>query len=299
MEMLKLFFVSALTLLVPFVMAEVPALPKDGCPAYPGAPGQNGLPGRDGRDGKDGREGVPGPKGEKGDPGIAVPGPPGKAGPVGPEGLKGQKGELGLPGEKGSQGMAGPAGPSGPGGLKGQKGEPAPAGEKGSQGMAGPAGPSGPGGLKGQKGEPAPAGREPVDVKTGLFKLETATRFPKFRRVGNKYYMTEILMGDYDKGVKHCRDFGGTLALPRSSAENQGLANVISAWGHRYAVLGANDRQINGRFQDTQGDRVTFTNWGSGQPDNYYDPEECILLSKYGTWDDVACSSVYLIICEI
>ncbi|KAG7461128.1 hypothetical protein MATL_G00206740 [Megalops atlanticus] len=220
----------------------------------------------------------------------------------------------GCPGVPGAPGQNGFPGRDGRDGRDGKEGSAGPKGEKGDAGVAvpgppGKAGPVGPEGLKGQKGEPGPAGTpssslisqlqyELQALKTRLSKLETATSFRDFKRVGNKYYMSERVTADFDQGVALCRDFGTTLALPRNSAENQALAKIIALSDSKYAFLGATDRKTDGQFLDLEEKPVTFTSWGTGEPNNYGGSEECIVQSTSTNWIDVKCSAKYLIVCE-
>ncbi|XP_036406302.1 mannose-binding protein C-like isoform X2 [Megalops cyprinoides] len=218
----------------------------------------------------------------------------------------------GYPGAPGQNGFPGRDGRDG---RDGKEGVPGPKGEKGDAGVAvtgppGKAGPAGPEGLKGQKGEPGPAEtpssslitqlqNELKALKTRLSKLETATSFRDFKRVGNKYYMSERVTADFDQGVTLCRDFGATLALPRNTAENQALAKFIALTDSKYAFLGATDRETDGQFLDLEETPVKFTSWGTGEPNNYGGSEECIVQSTSTNWIDVKCSAKHLIVCEI
>ncbi|KAJ8366620.1 hypothetical protein AAFF_G00348370 [Aldrovandia affinis] len=283
-------------------------------PGVPGTPGNNGLPGRDGRDG------APGPKGDKGEP-AGAQGPPGETGPQGPMGPAGLKGEQGEPGQTGE---TGPQGPMGPPSLKGEQGEPGQPGETGPQGPmgppslkgeqgepgqpgeTGPQGPMGPVGLKGEQGEPGQTGNPSPDLmpevellRAHLSKLEKAARFSFFRKIGDKYYVTDKREATFNEGLRICTSVGGTIPLPRGEAENYALAMVLIASGSTDAFIGATDRRAEGNWVDLSNQPVTFFKWGPSEPNNTDGHEDCIEGIDNEKWNDVPCDSTQVIICEI
>ncbi|XP_028852888.1 mannose-binding protein C-like [Denticeps clupeoides] len=255
--------------------ADTQAPPTHTCPAPAGVPGNNGLPGRDGRDGQEGRTGAPGPKGEKGDPGLEVQGPPGKIGPVGPVGPAGAKGLKGDPG---------------PPGMKGQ-GYPGPVGATGSPGQPGP---------RGEKGSPGDQNKSELQsLSLRLTQLEQAAAFRTFIKVGKKYYASNNQVKTFDLGLKLCRDSGVKLVLPKNPEENQALANMVESMAHPAALISATDKSTEGTFVDSDRKPLTFTNWKSGEPNNYKGTEDCTVMDPTGLWNDIPCESEFLVICEI
>ncbi|XP_066564982.1 mannose-binding protein [Amia ocellicauda] len=249
-----------------------------GYPGIPGSPGNIGAPGRDGRDAKDGRDGGPGQKGEKGEKGERVQGPPGKAGPNGLLGPKGEKGERGFQGERGVQGPPGNAGPIGRLGPKGDKGEQ---------------------GLQGAAFDPNLIAKLQSQVQTlqnSLSRLEKASQFLHWKRVGNKYLVSNKELGNFDKGLKICGDAGARIATPRNKVENDVLSKFLAE--SQTAYIGANDRKSEGRFVDLEEKPLGFTNWKNGEPNNYKNKEDCSTVDHNGQWNDVPCESNCMIICE-
>ena len=43
---------------------------------------------------------------------------------------------------------------------------------------------------------------------------------------------------------------------------------------------------------------VIWTNWKSGEPNNYEDKEDCVGIDARGRWNDMKCESIYPFICE-
>ncbi|KAJ8367108.1 hypothetical protein AAFF_G00331120, partial [Aldrovandia affinis] len=212
----------------------------------------------------------------------------------------------GVPGTPGYNGLPGRDGRDGAPGPKGDRGEPAEA--QGPPGETGPQGPMGPAGPKGERGEPGQAGdlsNSSPDLKlevqllrANLSKLEKAVGFHLFRKIGDKYYVSDKWALSFDEGLKICADVGGTLPLPRGEAENQALAKVLIASGSPHAFIGATDRSSDKNWVDLSHRPLTFFKWLSGQPSHTAN-EDCIINNANGLWHDATCFSALLIICEI
>ncbi|XP_065133227.1 mannose-binding protein A-like isoform X2 [Paramisgurnus dabryanus] len=242
-----------------------------------------------------------GPKGEKGD---RVQGPPGNAGPPGPQGSKGDSGlsanvdmiPTGPKGDKGDQGFSGIPGPTGRPGFPGPKGDP---GFPGSPGMPGFPG------MKGQQGSPGgdvtSLQSQIHDLTAKFAMMEKAASFGTFRKVGQKYFVYDGILKTFDEGIQICKEVGGTIALARNAVENQALLKVVTASGlSEKPFIGVTDRDKEGQFVDIDGKLLTFTNWASGQPDNYEKTQHCgTIIVESGLWDDASCNEPRPIMCEI
>jgi hypothetical protein len=97
-----------------------------------------------------------------------------------------------------------------------------------------------------------------------------------------------------------CQAVGYDLVTVDSDAENtwvydQGQALVASYWW-----IGLNDLAVEGTFEWSSGDAVTYTNWGSGQPDDGRGTEECVHYGWGGAyvWNDDQCEDVKAYTCE-
>ena len=67
------------------------------------------------------------------------------------------------------------------------------------------------------------------------------------------------------------------------------------------AWLGATDRAVEGVFRWIGSDQpLIYTNWGTGEPNNYNGEEDCLLMSQYEDWNDVRCSATLAYsVCEL
>ncbi|XP_030629998.1 mannose-binding protein C [Chanos chanos] len=219
-------------------------------------------------------------------------------------GVPGTPGHNGLPGRDGRDGKDGRDGAVGP---KGDKGDPG-IGVQGPPGKQGPAGPIGPKGGKGEPGKTETVVNdhsitslqsEVTSLKARLSLVEKATTFRTFRKVGQKYYVTDGLSMSFDEGVKFCRDTGGKMVLPRNEEENQALTKVMASTGSSYALIGATDRQHEGIFVDLETRPLNFSKWTNGEPNDSNGAEDCTIIVNDGLWNDISCNSSHLIVCEI
>uniref|UniRef100_A0A8C1N733 C-type lectin domain-containing protein n=1 Tax=Cyprinus carpio TaxID=7962 RepID=A0A8C1N733_CYPCA len=217
-----------------------------------------------------------------------VPGTPGHNGLPGRDGRDGKDGAIGPKGEKGDPGVSvqGPPGKAGPSG---------PAGEKGERGPSGPQGSPGPECIS----DSLKSEMQQLNAKIAM--IEKVASFNTFRKVGQKYYITDGVDATFDTGMQYCRDIGGTIVLPRTASENQALLKVSlsSGLGSKKPYIGTTDRETEGRFVDTEGKQLTFTNWHPDQPDDYQGVQDCGTVWDSGLWDDVGCNGLHPIICEI
>lgn len=76
------------------------------------------------------------------------------------------------------------------------------------------------------------------------------------------------------------------------------LLDDCSIWGCT-VWIGGNDRENEGHFVwSRDGNPITFTNWDSGNPDNYNGNEDCIEMRRDGIWNDRRCDHRTLFVCE-
>nr|XP_033798851.1 mannose-binding protein-like [Geotrypetes seraphini] len=238
---------------------------ENNCPTC-GAAGANGLPDQDARDGS---------KGEKRDLGLQ--------GPQGLEGLPGKEGQAGLKGDKRSAG------------TKGQK--------RSSDGLQ-------------QLNDQLTAFQENFNTfKNGLqqsvqrmneqlttlqdnfIKYLKALIFSVGKEVGSKLFVTDGLEYNYEKARRVCSRAGGLVAAPRTADENHALQEMVLKY-NKQAFLGITDIQIEGTFQYSTGEEITYSNWNVNEPNNVNGNEECVALRSDGKWYDIICTNKMLLICE-
>ena len=69
----------------------------------------------------------------------------------------------------------------------------------------------------------------------------------------------------------------------------------------QYAWIGITDLLTEGTFTYlSSGKEVFFTKWTTGEPNNFYEDEDCVnFLFKDRSWNDFGCSNKLHFICEI
>uniref|UniRef100_A0A8C2K1Q8 Hexose-binding lectin 4 n=1 Tax=Cyprinus carpio TaxID=7962 RepID=A0A8C2K1Q8_CYPCA len=184
-----------------------------------------------------------------------------------------------IPGRNGRDGFPGP---------KGEKGDPVIKFDVGveAQGPPGKIGPPGVAGPQGHQGDPGP----PDNALKGK---ET------FRKVGQKYYVSDGLVGNFEKAPKFCSDIEAKIVLPRSEDENKLLTSMQAALEPTNVYVGATDRRKEGHFVDMSDQLLTFTNWKEKEPNDYNGAEDCIIIYKSGVWNDIDCNSEWHVVCEL
>ncbi len=120
-----------------------------------------------------------------------------------------------------------------------------------------------------------------------------------FKKVGQKYYVSDGLVGNFEKAQKICSDAGAKIVLPRSEDENKVLTTMQAALESTYVYVGATDRKKEGHFVDMSDQPLTFTNWKEKEPNDHNGVEDCTVIYKSGVWNDINCNSEWHVVCEL
>ncbi|XP_074089081.1 pulmonary surfactant-associated protein D-like [Macrotis lagotis] len=207
-------------------------------------------------------------------------------------------------------------------GVAGRDGSPGPKGEKGNQGERGPIGPPGkvgPMGIKGDQGPLGPRGpkgdngkvEELIKLKNQMTALQEEMRMlqninNKYRKVlmftgvkivEEKFFMSTGYEVTFEEGKKICSQRGALLASPQNARENGALQEFAKEFD-KHLYLGMSDEKNEGTFKYLNGQIISYTNWGSGEP-NGGRKENCIDFNANGHWNDKSCTEKLLIVCEI
>ncbi|XP_004607488.2 mannose-binding protein A-like [Sorex araneus] len=200
----------------------------------------------------------------------------------GRDGRDGPKGEKGEPGE-GLRGLQGPPGKLGPPGIQGPPGIPGPKGPKGDQGD-----------CSAVEATLARLEQEMRSLKSELDRVKNLQSFSLGKKNGKKWYVTNREKMPFVQAKSLCAQHQATIATPKNAEENQAIQNVAND----SAFLGITDMQTEGQFMYVTGGRITYSNWKTNEPNNHGSGEDCVILLKEGIWNDVSCSSSYLVVCE-
>ncbi|XP_017542005.1 mannose-binding protein C-like [Pygocentrus nattereri] len=136
-------------------------------------------------------------------------------------------------------------------------------------------------------------------LKVRVSTMEKAAGFPIFKTVGQKYYVSNGMKAKFDHALKFCTDTGGSLALPRSEAENVALSVMHATLDSTYILLGTTDRETEGQFVDLNKKPLTFTSWMPNEPNNHHGNEDCVGIHTNAKWNDLPCDLDYHFVCEL
>ena len=94
-----------------------------------------------------------------------------------------------------------------------------------------------------------------------------------------EYYNTEVM---WSTAKAICEAKGGHLVIINDTSENKAVNDLAKnrVW------LGFSDIGTEGRFIDVLGNELTYSNWLSGEPNNYYMCENYAEMYADGTWND-------------
>ena len=95
-----------------------------------------------------------------------------------------------------------------------------------------------------------------------------------------------------------CQSHGAFLAVPWDQETNEIIRKLIPG---RHAIIGINDEAEEGKWINSHGSPLTFTNWKPNEPSNSgpEGAENCGFMYKsYGRWNDGRCSYKDSFICQ-
>ncbi|XP_052062584.1 macrophage mannose receptor 1-like [Mytilus californianus] len=103
------------------------------------------------------------------------------------------------------------------------------------------------------------------------------------------------------KSRDFCRERGADLASIHSSEENNFLRNrMIRYRNYENIWVGLNDRDSENGFEWSDGSPVDFMMWGTNEPNDKYQQEDCVSINRYGSgWNDDNCYKTESFICKI
>ncbi|XP_015425957.1 PREDICTED: pulmonary surfactant-associated protein D-like [Myotis davidii] len=199
---------------------------------------------------------------------------------------KEDNGSAGEPGPKGDSGPRGPPGPAGVRRLSGREGLSRIQRDVGPQDIAA---------LRQQ----VEALQEMVGHLLGAFlQYKKMELFPNGRGVGQKVFKTSGFVKPFQVAQEVCAQAGGQLPSPRSAAENEALQQLVEVENKGAAFLSMTDAQTEGSFTYPGGEPLVYSNWASGEPNNYGGNEHCVEMYTTGKWNDRPCGEKRLVICE-
>lgn len=109
---------------------------------------------------------------------------------------------------------------------------------------------------------------------------------------GHTYIRYEDIL-KWEEAKAFCGKHLGYLLTINSEEEQKAIEGFI-ADGKRHAYyIGMNDKEKEGTFVWANKEKVTYTNWQTGEPNDYGDGEDCgQMLRENGKWNDISLSDL-------
>ena len=102
----------------------------------------------------------------------------------------------------------------------------------------------------------------------------------------------------FEEANSACQDKGGFLVEPRSAELNTALAAFTWETSHLWIGAKRLDSPESSFTWLTDNESITYTNWDSGQPNNYRGNQKCLSIKQNYRWDDAPCTMVNDYICQ-
>ena len=91
------------------------------------------------------------------------------------------------------------------------------------------------------------------------------------------------------------------MPLPTSVSENEGYKEAFNllkvTWRPYGVVLDIDDHKTDGSWVDSKNRRILFTNWRSGEPNNYAGLEDRAFMYNTGLWADCPSHFHAVVVC--
>ena len=114
-----------------------------------------------------------------------------------------------------------------------------------------------------------------------------ASRAAGYRIYKNKKYYRFDQELTWSQADAFCKAAGGTLAMPKTEAENSAVYDLIDHGNSSYYWLGGSKSGNNWLWND--GEVITDGYWGSSQPDNHEENENLLCMYSYDdSWNDIS-----------
>lgn len=138
-----------------------------------------------------------------------------------------------------------------------------------------------------------------------LFLVPPAAPSPVWHTHGNhKYYVDNTPTMNWGDARKVCQNVGGDLAIIKSSDETDFILNLLSnenavtqlgAWIGLFRNESYNPSSQSKTYGLTWVDGTEYDDsygpWADGQPDNYFQAENCVHMKSEGNWNDLPCNA--------
>ena len=120
---------------------------------------------------------------------------------------------------------------------------------------------------------------------------------------GGRFYKVYSEKMTYNAAKTQCESDGAFLAIPRSEAENDYIADLIP---NNDIWIGINDIDQEGVFVAVDASNITYTNWDLDEPNNYgnedavhINPNHWLGPERQKTWTDNKVNHLARFVCSL
>ncbi len=99
---------------------------------------------------------------------------------------------------------------------------------------------------------------------------------------GQSYYISDRA-DDWQDARRHAEAAGGRLLIITSAEENDYITSIFPG---NSAFIGLQDYDEEGVFVWVDGSKLSYSNWYSGQPNNYGNRQDYVEIMRNGQWND-------------
>ena len=133
-----------------------------------------------------------------------------------------------------------------------------------------------------------------------IFSVCVVGVFLNLRNVSGSGYIGVNSDMSWSDANAYCEStYGTTLAKITSDEENTLVREAATAAGISSRVwIGASDDTTEDTFLWVDGSSVDYSNWASGEPNDYGSGEDCAEQYSGGTWNDRSCTSTQAFVCN-
>lgn len=130
-----------------------------------------------------------------------------------------------------------------------------------------------------------------IIIFPNLLFANSLTKIPKeaMEYSGNYYYVFPNICESWEEAKLYCESLGGHLAVINDEKENRKLYDLMKNSGYDNAYFGFSDANAEGNWEWVNNDKITYTNWDVGEPNNERGKEHYAMFyykSPEYTWND-------------
>lgn len=147
-------------------------------------------------------------------------------------------------------------------------------------------------------------GKDTTNKYSFICEFENATNTSNYTPVkilnnGNHFYEVYTNNIDWQTAKRICSAKGGHLVTIESSSENSALKSALSVFNNTRFWIGLTDIDLENQWAWISSAKATYTNWGTGEPNNDSCIEDYAALNlPNGKWNDLPGYALAGFICE-